>query len=162
MVSSFDFEECYPPISHSPYWTILFGFVTSTFLTYITYSSGRGLFSLFKSFMSCRCCYNKKFNLDKSNNWSKYPKIISMNSNNPWKQSEIDKYIKDKHIYGEYALEYFKDDNFTGSIPYYENQNDSCYRLMFVDQKTAPYYKGWVLIDSNKDSIKYEMAQCYE
>ena len=147
-----DVEVCYPSVADIPYWITFVGFITSIIVTTIAYSSGHGIFYYIKSCIKCKCC--KKIDMNETNGWEEYPKIITIT--NPW-ACKPQRHLKD--IYGDYTI---KPDRYQ-TIPYYESvaatsSNVKRYCLRYISY-THPVYEGWILVVEDEKNFKYHMMQ---
>eukprot|EP01084_Bolivina_argentea_P308435 533350_1 len=140
-----DLAVCYPPVTYTPYWTIIFGFFSSTLITYISYISGSGLFSILKYLISCKCC--KSSDLNQSNKWKQYPQVINISNANPFKPiEEISPFC------GNYQLQ----DHNPDLPPFYTHQNAMDTRgtncLRYINN-------GWSIVYDWKQQYKHELTQ---
>ena len=148
-----DFAECYPPIVYTPYWVILIGFITSTVITFATYSSGSGLFTLFKACLRCKCF--RTTDLNKRHDWTDYPKIINIRAADTFKP------VQDAApLYGDYRLQHHdeSDDN----VPYYKSvahiphSEFKYYRFRYLKQSEPPF-NGWAISVPDTEELLFDL-----
>ena len=159
-----DFRVCYPPITYSPYWLVILGFISSTVITIWTFFSGHSISSSISIVIKSKICCCIKYLQDdkKKNNFSAFPNEINIINAEPFNSSKeasfiYGKYIKQKKS-GNYGVPWYQSANKFAN-PHHHDKSSRQPRYHFIRYVHERPYKGWVITRSQISKYKYELKQ---